>query len=101
MFSYFLKFIDRVQMKLRFSIRDLLWLTLLVALCLAWWIDSRRYHRSTTAEAFATYTDEVLVRYNDQFYVWTVPSARLLPITKASEWDKDSKTATKLDWPSR
>jgi len=28
-------------MKLRFTIRDLLWLTLVVALCMAWWIDHR------------------------------------------------------------
>ncbi len=26
-------------MKLRFSIRDLLWLTLVAALCVGWWID--------------------------------------------------------------
>jgi hypothetical protein len=29
-------------MKLRFTIRDLLWLTALVALGVAWWIDNRR-----------------------------------------------------------
>jgi len=29
------------HMKLRFTIRDLLWLTLMVALCAAWWIDRR------------------------------------------------------------
>jgi len=28
-------------MRLRFTIRDLLWLTLVVALAVGWWIDSR------------------------------------------------------------
>ena len=30
------------SMKLRFSIRDLLWLTLVVALAMGWWLDHRR-----------------------------------------------------------
>jgi hypothetical protein len=29
-------------MRLRFAIRDLLWLTLVVALCAVWWFQSRR-----------------------------------------------------------
>ena len=29
-------------MRLRFSIRDLLWLTLVVALATSWWLDHRR-----------------------------------------------------------
>jgi len=29
-------------MRLRFTIRDLLWLTLVVALAVAWWMDRRR-----------------------------------------------------------
>jgi hypothetical protein len=29
-------------MRLRFNIRDLLWLTAVVALAIAWWIDHRR-----------------------------------------------------------
>jgi len=33
-------------MKLRFTIRDLLWLTVVVALAVAWWID---HHRLTEA----------------------------------------------------
>jgi hypothetical protein len=33
---------DRVAaMRLRFSIRDLLWLTLAVALAVGWWLDRR------------------------------------------------------------
>ena len=29
-------------MRLRFSIRDLLWLTVIVALAVGWWLDHRR-----------------------------------------------------------
>jgi hypothetical protein len=31
-----------MQFKLRFTIRDLLWLTLVVALAVGWWLDHRR-----------------------------------------------------------
>jgi hypothetical protein len=31
----------RMKMRLRFTIRDLLWLTALVAVCMAWWLDRR------------------------------------------------------------
>jgi hypothetical protein len=34
-------------MKLRFSIRDLLWLTLVVALIVGWWLQYRRSKRYT------------------------------------------------------
>jgi hypothetical protein len=43
-------------MKLRFSIRDLLWLTLVLALCVAWWIDhSRLYPYFVHAEQMRMY----------------------------------------------
>ena len=29
-------------MRLRFTIRDLLWLTAVAAVCMAWWLDHRR-----------------------------------------------------------
>jgi hypothetical protein len=40
------------KMKLRFSIRDLLWLTLVVALAVGWWIDraDRRFKISYAAD---------------------------------------------------
>jgi hypothetical protein len=38
-------------MRLRFSIRDLLWLTALVAVCIVWWLDrSQLRFRLTMAE---------------------------------------------------
>jgi len=33
-------------MPLRFTIRDLLWLTLVVALCLGWWLDHQDRYSS-------------------------------------------------------
>jgi hypothetical protein len=35
-------------MKLRFSIRDLLWLTLVLALCLGWWFNCRQMESKIT-----------------------------------------------------
>jgi hypothetical protein len=32
-------------MKLRFSIRDLLWLIFLAAILVAWWLDHRRFQQ--------------------------------------------------------
>jgi hypothetical protein len=40
---------DYKGMKLRFTIRDLLWLTLVVAMGVGWWIDSRRSNFVQTA----------------------------------------------------
>jgi hypothetical protein len=42
---------DWVTMKLRFSIRDLLWLTLLCAVLVAWWIDRGRLQNQLDALA--------------------------------------------------
>lgn len=37
-------------MKLRFSIRDLLWLTLVLALVVGWWIDREHNRKTHVAE---------------------------------------------------
>jgi len=37
-------------MRLRFSIRDLLWLTLVVALAVGWWVD--RWHLSESFDKY-------------------------------------------------
>jgi hypothetical protein len=34
---------EQVAMRLRFTIRDLLWLAVLVAVSVAWWMDHRRF----------------------------------------------------------
>jgi hypothetical protein len=38
---------------MRFSIRDLLWATLVVALCFAWWVDRQDIKRQATEESAA------------------------------------------------
>ena len=35
----------------RFTIRDVLWLTVVVAVCLAWWVDRVEFTRSRNAQA--------------------------------------------------
>jgi len=37
-------------MPLRFTIRDLLWLTLVVALIVGWWVDRRSIQRQSAVE---------------------------------------------------
>jgi hypothetical protein len=43
-------------MKIRFSIRDLLWLTLVVALCMGWWLGHRQYADDWVLESFEPYS---------------------------------------------
>jgi hypothetical protein len=38
------------SMRLRFTIRDLLWLAALVAVCVAWWVDHRKIVTEYTPE---------------------------------------------------
>jgi hypothetical protein len=48
-------------MKLRFSIRDLLWLTLVVALAVGWWID----HQQLSPKMSRTYPHSPFVQEED------------------------------------
>jgi hypothetical protein len=52
----------KAGMKLRFSTRDLLWLTLVVALCVAWWASNRRDYRHLQIKGVHNYRSAVLVR---------------------------------------
>lgn len=36
----------------RYSVRDILWLTLLVAVCTAWWIDKRDEQRKAQSQTY-------------------------------------------------
>ncbi len=45
---------QNVPMRLRFSIRDLLLLTVIVALAIGWWLDHRKLTKENSAE-FAVY----------------------------------------------
>jgi hypothetical protein len=51
-------------MKLHFSIRDLAWLTLIVAVSLGWWFDRRRqaYSVETFANGSAVITEKATMR---------------------------------------
>ena len=40
-------------MRLRFTIRDLLWLTAVVAVCIAWWLNNRSLRRQFLVESVA------------------------------------------------
>jgi len=42
-------------MRFRFTIRDLLWLTLVVALATGWWLDHRRHIGSIEPFKFSQY----------------------------------------------
>lgn len=51
-------------MKLRFSIRDLLWLTLVCAVLVAWWMDRRWLdHKLEMVDAHVRYIERVEVRW--------------------------------------
>jgi hypothetical protein len=56
-------------MRLRFSIRDLLWLTLVVALAVGWWLD----HVKLASQIPEDYGFEIVLK-DGQLYVPTVNS---------------------------
>jgi hypothetical protein len=44
-------------MPLRFTIRDVLWLTLVVALIVGWWVDHRHTQNRHASEVYVKWTD--------------------------------------------
>jgi hypothetical protein len=76
-------------MKFRFSIRDLLWLTLVVGILLAWWLHERKSYTRMKIEAFRATTNELLVldREQDLRFVWTRSNSRLMRPGEQKEWD--------------
>jgi len=48
-------------MRFRFTIRDLLWLTLVVALGLGWWLDHRR--NTGSIEPFPAYHPHLILNF--------------------------------------
>jgi hypothetical protein len=47
--------------KFRFTIRDVVWLTLVVSLCLGWWLHQHRLtSENETLRSFVTWYDNVL-----------------------------------------
>ena len=63
-----MKFRSSIRDLFRFSIRDVLWLTLVVALALGWWIDGQRL----SAEALRT-----KIAYSERAYKWRGRTAAL------------------------
>lgn len=61
---------------MKFTIRDLLWLTVVVALAVAWWVD----HRHLKNEAQMWYSREEIVRDRAKdfgvFYTWPEGEAK-------------------------
>ena len=57
-------------MRFRFTIRDLLWLTLVVALAVGWWIDSRRVPRYVVVEKKAGVTSAVVLGDTQTGKMW-------------------------------
>jgi hypothetical protein len=65
-------------MKPRFSIRDIVWATLAVALVLMWWIDHRRLaskNRFTVEATRASDGEPVVLRDNQRPDTWLVRTA--------------------------
>ena len=52
-------------MRFRFSIRDLLWLTLVVAMVVGWWLDRAQLRRQLDAAMSHAYDTEELHAQNE------------------------------------
>ena len=83
-------------MRLRFTIRDLLWLTLVVAMGLGWWIDRRSYSvqprfqltEATTTFGIRTYltdnqTGERWIKVSGSATQWYPVSIKIPTATQA------------------
>jgi hypothetical protein len=75
-------------MRLRFTTRDLLWLTLVVALAIGWWVDRRSIQRQSAIE-FNEFRQEVVNHENQYVLRWgfggagrPLPSAITIPPEK-------------------
>lgn len=75
-------------MKLRhFSIRDLLWLTVVVALVIGWWTDHRRNDRETKVIDFQG--NEALVTERAApgvYYIWCVNQQYSMSPNEVDAW---------------
>ena len=70
-------------MAMKFSIRDLLWLTVVVALAVAWWLDHRRQSAENRQvnEFLKFYERDLLSRQSG----FAVPSGRKIPGTTITD----------------
>jgi len=66
-------------MRLRFSIRDLLWLTLVVALAVGWWLDHARLSQNDEEMLpIPSYKTEQLIYRQDSNGLWQKVPQNLL-----------------------
>ena len=87
-------------MRLRFTIRDLLWLAVVVAVCAAWWLDHRdaairhleddqrisKLARELAATSDALKRDETLIKFFDNRSAEQADSLKnLFPIIKSKQ----------------
>jgi hypothetical protein len=75
-------------MKIRFSIRDLLWLTLVVGLYLGWRLDHRRNEPPKQSIIDGVQSNECLVHdtERDYFWIYKVESHMVVTAEQAKDW---------------
>jgi hypothetical protein len=71
-------------MRFRFTIRDLLWLTALLAVCIAWWVDHRH--------AAAKYADLEFSASFEKSRLMEMYDAKLRGIREFEELRKDAES---------
>jgi hypothetical protein len=69
---------------MRFSIRDLLWLTVVVALGVGWWLDDRR--QSVSKREFEFFRTRFFEQQRElhHYYKGGTPDSFFRPVTKAT-----------------
>ena len=69
---------------MKFSIRDLLWLTVVIALVIAWWLDHRRQSAAIDQlNGFVEVYERQLISTRSSGFV--VPSGRIIPGSVVTE----------------
>ena len=72
----------------RFTIRDLLFITMIIALALGWWVDRRRLaSRAKDADAFQALSESLVIRLKDKN-----------PLTSINIWVNGSDVVSALDY---
>lgn len=78
--------------KLRFSVREIFWLILVIGLVLGWWIDHTvRFHE--TVKAAERYREEVMARERDLGVLRQVIEQLTWPADEAAKSHQPAKVA--------
>ena len=68
---------------MKFSVRDLLWLTVVIALGIAWWLDHRRLAAESEAKRkFVEFYERDLIQTRSSGFA--MPPGRVIPDTVVS-----------------